>query len=294
MINVMTVHWRTAKWIEIQLDYLQRNIGVPFRVFAALNGIDAPGLQERFHYAADLDGSHPDKLNQLAVMAGSQSDPGDVLLFLDGDAFPVRPLQPWISDVLDHHELAAVRRDENSGDPQPHPSFCITTVATWQKLGGDWREGGTWVNTAGERCTDVGGTLLHQLADARVDWLPLLRTNTYNPHPVWFGIYDHRIYHHGAGFRYRYSRADYYRDATIKPSEERPSIGTWRSKLREDPASALRLRPRHLRQAVGALRRSAALRQEVRNRRRLQTLAQDTFRRLSDDPDFYLEFDPTA
>jgi hypothetical protein len=294
MINVMTVHWRTAKWIEIQLDYLQRNIEAPFRVFAALNGIDDPALHERFHFAADLEGVHAEKLNRLAEIAGAESDPSDVLLFLDGDAFPVRPLHPWISDLLDHHQLAAVRRDENSGDPQPHPSFCITTVATWQKVAGDWREGGTWVNPEGEECTDVGGTLMHQLAEAGIDWHPLLRTNTYNPHPVWFGIYDHRIYHHGAGFRYRYSRADYYKDATIKPSDERPSMGTWRSKVRKDPASLLRLRPRHLRQAAGVLQRTAALRQEARKRRQLRTLAQDTFRRLSGDPDFFLDFDPTT
>ena len=96
MINVMTVHWRTAKWIEIQLDYLHRNIETPFRVFAALNGIDAGGFQERFHFAADLTGSHPEKLNALADIAGAESDPNDVLLFLDGDAFPVRPLHPVV------------------------------------------------------------------------------------------------------------------------------------------------------------------------------------------------------
>jgi hypothetical protein len=294
MINVITVHWRTAKWIEIQLDYLRRNVAVPFRVFAALNGIEPPDLAERFHFAADLEGAHPDKLNELARIAGSQSEPSDILLFLDGDAFPVRPLHPWMSEVLDTYQLAAVRRDENSGDPQPHPSFCITTVATWQKVKGDWSEGGTWVNSAGEECTDVGGTLMHQLADAHVEWLPLLRTNTFNPHPVWFGIYAHRIYHHGAGFRYRYSRADYYKDAKIKPSTDRPSVGTLRSKLRQDPASLLRLRPRHVGQAYGVLHRTVALRRDAHRRRQLHDLAEETYRRLAADPDFCRDFDATT
>jgi hypothetical protein len=227
-------------------------------------------------------------------VAMAESDPADVLLFLDGDAFPIRPLHPWISDVLGTHRLAAVRRNENMGDPQPHPSFCITSVATWRDLGGDWRDGGTWINPVGEETTDVGGTLLHQLHDAGIDWLPLLRTNTRNPHPVWFGVYDHRIYHHGAGFRSRRSRVDVHRRDAMRPSSERPSVGTLRMKVMEDPGTLLRVRPRHLRVAKDALERTVALHGEARQRRWLDRYELETFNRLARDPAFYRDFDDSA
>ena len=136
------------------------------------------------------------------------SDPDDILVFIDGDALPIRPVARWMRRRLDEFRLVAVRRDENLGDPQPHPCFAFTTGGFWQEIGGDWRQGGTWVNSLGDTVTDPGGNLLHILDERGIDWLPLLRTNTHDAHPVWFAVYDHRIYHHGAGFRSRQSRVD--------------------------------------------------------------------------------------
>ncbi|MGH9018375.1 MAG: hypothetical protein ACRDY1_11560, partial [Acidimicrobiales bacterium] len=99
MINVVTVHWQSDKWIDAQLHYLARAIDVPYRVFASLNGIDDPGQAERFHFAADLEGSHAAKLNRLAEIVAEDSGPHDILIFLDGDAFPVRPLARWLDEV---------------------------------------------------------------------------------------------------------------------------------------------------------------------------------------------------
>ena len=39
MINVVTVHWKSDKWIDPQLAYLDRNIDEPYRVYAALRGV---------------------------------------------------------------------------------------------------------------------------------------------------------------------------------------------------------------------------------------------------------------
>ncbi len=201
MINIVTVHWRSPRWIDPQLSYLASTIDTPYRVFASLNGIADHRLSDRFHFAADLEGSHAEKLNALAAVVLAEADPDDRLVFLDGDAFPVRPIGRWMDDVLDSYPLAAVRRDENLGDVQPHPCFTFTTCRFWADLGGDWREGGTWTSASGQETTDVGGTLLHQLRDGGHDWLPILRTNRHNPEPLCFGVYGHRVYHHGAGFR---------------------------------------------------------------------------------------------
>ena len=99
MINVVTVHWKSDKWIDPQLAYLERNIDEPYRVFAALRGVDRRHWG-RFHFAADLDGDHPQKLNALAKIVMAESDPDDILVFIDGDALPVRPIAAWMTDAL--------------------------------------------------------------------------------------------------------------------------------------------------------------------------------------------------
>ena len=129
------------------------------------------------------------------------ADPDDMLVFIDGDAFPIAPMVPFLREQLDSYPLVAVRRDENNGDPQPHPSFCATTARFWLELPGDWRRGYKWKNRQGSRVTDVGGNMLGLLEEKGIDWYPLLRTNKVNPHPLQFGVYGDLIYHHGGGFR---------------------------------------------------------------------------------------------
>ncbi len=258
VLNIVTVHWQSPRWVDIQLRYLERNVDVPWRVFASLNGIDK-GLWDRFHFAADLDGDHPEKLNELANIVAGESASDDLLVFLDGDAFPVRPVGSWFDDLLSSHPLAALRRYENLGDPQPHPAFCLTTVGFWKEIEGDWSAGYMWENDAGVT-TDVGGELLRTLRERNLPWRPILRTNTKNLHPVWFGIYEHRIYHHGAGFRPRVSRVDILRAPEIYGSVNPtgPAIGPGienrvQGRIRVGTVSGNRLR--HLRRAPAALRK---------------------------------------
>jgi len=305
MINVLTVHWQSSQWIEPQLGYLERNVAAPYRVFAGLNGIDDGALWEHFHFAADLPGSHGQKLNELARIAAAESDPSDTLVFLDGDAFPVAPLVPWLDEVLAQAPLVAVRRDENLGDRQPHPSFCATTVGFWEEIGGDWR-GEAWTNSAGREVVDAGGKLLHALEDRGVQWLPLLRTNTANPHPLWFGVYGHRVYHHGAGFQpARAERVDWaerYRrrpmsGRPLRPTVDRPSLGTLRARLTGGDLRLADLRPRMVAQATA---KTLRLRREhhfyVRQSRsargrQLEELNERVFAEIERDPRFYRQFD---
>ena len=300
MINVVTVHWKSAKWIDPQLRYLEQHIDEPFRVYAALEGIDAAEWG-KFHFAADLRGTHPDKLNALADIVYEDSDPDDILVFIDGDALPVRPIAPWMRRCLAGFPLVAVRRDENLGDPQPHPCFSFTTTGFWREIGGDWRKGGTWTNSLGRTVTDPGGNLLHILDERDIDWLPLLRTNTFDAHPVWFAVYDHRIYHHGAGFRSRQSRVDLQEDqdvATPMPSDA--TLGGLMVKAIRQPSLVAKVRPQH----VAALSLAAQMRVAKNLRRRdLKRLngrieqwdpyERALFKRLRTDPDFFLEFDAT-
>ena len=200
-MHVATVHWRDPRWIEPQVRFLRRHLP-EHRTWAAVDGIPAADAAA-FDTALDLEGSHPEKLNELARRVAEVAAPDDLLLFVDGDAFPIAPVD---ASVLDGLPLAAVRRDENLGDPQPHPCFCLTTVGYWTEIGGDWRRGHSWTNTAGETVSDTGGNLLGIL-EARGDaWRPLLRTNRVDLHPLWFAVYGDVAYHHGAGFRDRVAR----------------------------------------------------------------------------------------
>ncbi len=294
MINVITVHWQSAKWIDLQAEYLRRNLDTPYRVFASLNGIDDPSMKDRFAFSADLQGSHEEKLNQLAAIVIERSAPSDVLMFLDGDAFPVAPLGQWIPEVLTTYRLAAVRRDENLGDPQPHPCFCVTTAGFWEELGGDWRRGGRWVNTAGQECFDVGGRLLLQLEDKGIEWLPLLRTNNHDWHPVFFGVYDHRVYHHGAGFRAMDNRAENVRWSAVRPTADKPSLGQLRVMVQEEPQRLRRLRPRHIPVVLHALSTAIPLQVKKFRAKRLANFERQLLVRMKRDPEFYRQLDSSG
>nr|MBP8642774.1 hypothetical protein [Bacteroidales bacterium] len=209
MIHVATVHWNTDRWVDLQLNQLNRYIHQPFRVYAFLSGEAAKQRSKYFYSSCQPITEHAVKLNLLAetIMLLAQSDE-DPLIFIDGDAFPVTPLDDFIGMQLERYPLAAVQRLENVGDIQPHPSFCLTTVGFWKSISGDWLKGYEWTNSRGVKRTDVGGNLLKILNDLGVEWKPLLRTGQLSEHPLMFGIYENAIYHHGAGFRQPLSMYD--------------------------------------------------------------------------------------
>jgi hypothetical protein len=202
VFHVLTVHWQSDQWIDIQRRYLNQNLQAPTRLYAFLN--DVPGNHaDNFDYTCQEDiVEHAIKLNQLAEVACSQAGgEDDVLIFLDGDAFPIGNLASYLDRQFATHPFVAVQRRENLGDCQPHPCFAATTVGLWQRIQGDWTAGFSWETSAGLPKTDVGGNLLRILQEQGVDWYPMLRSNRCNLHPLLFAIYDDIIYHHGAGFR---------------------------------------------------------------------------------------------
>jgi hypothetical protein len=208
MIHIATVHWKDDRWIDVQLKYLQRHVKEPFRTYAFLNHLPRDHSGKFWYSSTEPIKEHAIKLNILADMAGFNSrSMDDILIFIDGDAFPVKDPLPLIRDKIGSHKLIAVQRMENNGDRQPHPSFCATTVGFWREIRGDWKRGYCWNNPQGKPATDVGGNLLKILEDGGIDWYPLLRSNKRDLHPVYFGIYGGIIYHHGSGFRQGLTRA---------------------------------------------------------------------------------------
>ncbi len=279
-MHIVTVHWNDDRWIEPQRRYLER-FAPGARLWAAVHGIDL-ARAAHCHFVADLEGSHPEKLNELAERVAAEADPDDLLVFLDGDAFPIAPVT---AAVLDGYPLAAVRRDENRGQPQPHPAFAITTVGWWRSVGGDWRRGYSWIADNGLETSDTGGNLLGILRERAIDWKPLLRSNRRDLDPLWFGIYADLVYHHGAGFRTPVSM--------IAGLAGKKSVGDAVNAAVIPAAIPL----------LGRLERS--LRYRVARRRadreidayadRSQALSDEVFAWIETEPDFYRRFiDPDA
>jgi hypothetical protein len=263
MIHIATVHFRSDQWIDVQKRYLERHLKSPFRVYAWLNEVP-PVPPGTFHYScSEPITAHSVKLNLLADLIYFDSNrDDDILIFLDGDAFPVADIEPLIREKLATHKLIAVQRLENDGDIQPHPCFCVTTVRFWRSIKADWSEGHQWINKSGVVTTDVGGNLLKLLGDTGTDWYPLRRSSGISDHPVLFGIYGGLVYHHGAGFRNPVTRGDM---AELK-------IG-WGDRIRAVfPARVERVAQRRLRRKLEAM---------------IGPVSEQVFRQIQASPQFF-------
>jgi hypothetical protein len=200
VLHIATVHYGSPQWIEIQTRYLREHISVPYRTWTSLERID-PSYAVHFDRVIEQRGLHAAKLNHLAMEISHEAADDDLLMFLDGDAFPIADPMPLIADGLTKAPLIAVRRAENVDEPQPHPCFCVTTVAAWKTLPGDWTAGFTWPGARGEPTSDVGGNLLRRLELTGTPWVQVLRSNRTNVDPLYYAVYGGVVYHHGAGFR---------------------------------------------------------------------------------------------
>jgi hypothetical protein len=200
MLHVATVHYKSPRWIEIQARHLRDHIAVPFQTWTSLEEID-PAYGVHFDHVIEQRGEHAGKLNHLAIEISGEAAEDDLIMFLDGDAFPIADPMPTITRGLANASMVAVRRSENLMEPQPHPCFTVTTVGTWRSLPGDWSAGFTWPGPRGGPRSDVGGNLLRTLELTKTPWVELLRSNRTNLDPIYFAIYGGILYHHGAGFR---------------------------------------------------------------------------------------------
>ncbi len=200
MLYIATVHYRSPRWVEIQARHLREHLSVPYQTWTSLERID-PSFGVHFDRVLEQRGSHAGKLNHLAMEISQVASADDLLMFLDGDAFPIADPMPLIEQGLERAPLVAVRRAENADEPQPHPCFCVTTVGTWRSLPGDWSAGPTWTGAHGKPTSDVGGNLLRRLELSGTPWVEVLRSNRRDIDPLYFAVYGEAIYHHGAGFR---------------------------------------------------------------------------------------------
>ena len=199
MIHILTIHFGTDRWIAPQLERLQRHTTEPYETWVTVSAATRPA--DEFDHVFPSRGPITADLDFLASEAARHAAPDDLLVFLDGDAFPVADWTERVRGWLAERPLVAVRRDENLGDPQPAHLFCACTAGFWKELGGTWADGPIWSTTTGVPVTDHGAQLWRLLIAREIEWHPILRSNQVDLHPVWFGVYGDLIYHHGAAFR---------------------------------------------------------------------------------------------
>lgn len=190
MINVVTVHYKSRMFQEIQHENLSKNLR-DFRIWAFVDKVPKDGGEAdplRYFYHADSgQTNHLVKLDMLADLVCEASPPDDILLFIDGDAWPVAPAQDFIVERLKMFPVGAVVRREN-GERYPHPCFTFTTVGYWREADLSWSK------------HDINH-ILHVLEDRKDGWTKIHRSGGLTDHPVFFSFYGEVVYHHGAGFR---------------------------------------------------------------------------------------------
>ncbi len=209
---------RNAFWYELQLRFLRKTVGsdfdhvvfcnrVPEELFAESTVIGNKAEHLGFAFT-ELD----DAL--MAIVRYFTSHPGyENYLILDSDAFPFQDgwlerlselMAPIPSLGLPKRRMAAPVRAENL-DQFPHScAFFIEGSYLRERDPQDLLQFGERpsVNFAGFAALDT----MFDDANARSAsgqqlWCPLIRTNTWNPHPIVAATYGHVFYHHGAGSR---------------------------------------------------------------------------------------------
>jgi hypothetical protein len=208
MIHIVTIHHGNAKFIDVQSQYLQTFTEEPYKVWSGQFKCNPKEYKTKHFYIDELkkaSGHHHLRMNHLAAKVLNNSNDSDLLVFMDGDAFPIKN---WVKDIREHlktNKIVAVQRAE-IGDTFPHPIFLCTTVGFWKqnKLSWDF----TYKNVV--NCATSGPALEAYLNEHNVPWKALNKTNTIEVHPIFFAVYEY-IYHHGDAFREMVTGVDYRR-----------------------------------------------------------------------------------
>jgi hypothetical protein len=221
MIYFITIHHETDAFVNMQAEYLKKNTQEPYLVICGVSGLgdslraNPDNISSyKFVDLSEVMNQHWYRMNYLFEVLKNdpqiQLEDNAKLVFLDGDAFPISPRWTTIvDDYLTGHEIAAISRSENPEPmladkykPYPHPCFFATRVDFWRDNDLKWNlDPANGVETAGPTLKiwseENGYKIKH-----------LLRSNHMDLHPLFYGVYDDIIYHHGAGNRQVYDSVD--------------------------------------------------------------------------------------
>lgn len=184
-------------WYDLQRYFISKTTTVDFDFKVFLNGLDKDDFD-----TADIAGISSTNDGHSAAMAilleYARQHPYQNYLFLDSDCFPIK--QDW-STVLtgqmqEMNKFAAAPVRVENLDLFPHPCAVFIDGNEIHNKIIDFRNDRVITNLLDIEVSDVG-TAMYGMEG----FLPLLRTNAVNVHPVGAAIYHHIFYHHGAGSR---------------------------------------------------------------------------------------------
>jgi hypothetical protein len=233
MLRIVTIHHESKKFFDLQKKYFRKYTLENNHFYCGFTGFS---LENHENYSAynlnEISIHHADRLNYLMGFACAGANDSDKLIFIDSDAFPILP--NWVAVVdanLNINPITAIQRRENlaptngcSPETHPHPCFFVTTVKFWKDN-----------NLRFEVVPTAGYNIGEWLINKGLDFTKILRSNSVNLHPLYFGIYGNIIYHHGCGNRRVYDGIDICLrpnlNAGVATNLKFPNIVTFNDKL---------------------------------------------------------------
>ena len=169
------------KWYELQQRYLRASCDFGFDHIAAIHGIELPEhfepsterllICEHQLVAGKLGGLHISGLQCLLDRFMQLRDRYEYFLFLDMDAFPIR--KDWLAVIS---ERLTAKRD-----------MAIPTLK--------WQQTTIGKNLIGNMEGDII-MVSHQSTSLREKVYVMIRSNKYQVHPFFCGVYHDLFYHH--------------------------------------------------------------------------------------------------
>lgn len=224
------------KWLDIQLEFI-RATTEDFDHISVMNGPAEEGFgdgqtQVIHPMHKDFGGSkaHQQALNILADVFERAKDNYRYFLILDCDAFPIR--EKWLRTLSDKmeeggFEIATIVRPENC-ELRLHSSILFATKAALPNLNFVAKSIGYRLDGMIEK-----DLCMPYYEEHRSFALGMVRSNTYNVHPVGCGIYYDMFYHHTNGGDVPHiEQSKYYWNHMITPTE---NLFDFRSQLFEHP-----------------------------------------------------------
>ena len=207
MIRILTIHHETDRFLNLQRKYIEKYTN-DYIVYCGYTKFNPPNLGEN-NRNIDLNQTtlhHAGRLNHMFNnVVKKEGNDEDILIFMDSDTFPI--VGNWVDVIVKNlkiNPITAIQRKENSAaglgcKPELHPHICFfsTTIGFWVK--NNLTIGGV-PNTA----YNIG----EWLKANNLDFTKILRSNAIDLHPLYFGVYENILYHHGSGNRIPYDGVD--------------------------------------------------------------------------------------
>lgn len=230
-VLIASAHLRTSRaklWRELQWKYVSRYTDVAFEYAIVASGSNPDAFTHANLVLPIPASTHLACIFEIMHLFRERSDFTHLLL-LDSDAWPVRSWFKVLHGLMSQKTFSAPMRIETYNDfPHPCAFFMKREVIDSVNFEGTL----DYCNLLGMEVNDIGAAM----ADRLPEWLPLIRTNVWSPHPLFGAVYGDLFYHHGAGSRgpgIRLSKLGVY-DHILREIDHRKIYDTITGYLRED------------------------------------------------------------